>query len=979
MREILLLDEQNVKDWLIVRDNSSAVLKRAESALALSTEMNHIKGIAWAKGNMGAAHMWMSNYEDALKYTTEAKEALHECKDYHHEADISYNLCVIFYFLGDYQKQLFHAKDSLRISIETNYKMGQANAYNGIGLAYSAKNDTQESINYYEKGKEIAESINDTRILKKILDGLGQANLQLKNFDKALEYTSRCLHLAKQDESENIQSYALDGIGDIYLKMGDAENAIAHFKKALALREKLGFKSGISETYYHLAKAFLLSGDDESALQQLDRAIEISEEINSYDYLAKAFLLKSKIAEKNNDLENHIAFFKSYHKAQNDHNQEVESKRLKTFELNRKLEQMQIENNRLKSHYKDVETMSEIGHEVTSVLSITEINKIVYNKVNALMKVDGFGIAISDEAEGTLSFPGYIENDIVLEPRHISLDDMTQLSCVCYAKELDILINDFSEEYKNYIPKKSDPVAGKPSQSLIYLPLKVKEKKIGLVTIQCFEKETYTEYHLNILKNLAIYVSIAIENARLYGNMEEQVKERTSELEQNHRGIELLNKIGQELISTLNFENVVERLYKNVNLLMDASIFGVRLYNEEKNEIVYKFDYENEIRHEQIIVSMEDDNNYSVWCIKNDQEIFINDNETEYIQYVDEVKVVAGDYPQSLIFYPLRRNGKPFGLISVQSLQKNAYTNYHLNIVKTLAHYTQIGLNNAENYEIIQAEVEKRTKELQDANQTIERKSKDITDSINYAKRIQSALLPGEELMKASFEAIFCFYKPKDIVSGDFYWLHDFGEIVVCAVGDCTGHGVPGALMSVLCNGQINKHVKSDAVKTPAHALNLINDGIVEALKQQELGADTSDGMDIAMCAYNKRTGELNYSGAYRPLVIVRNKELIEYAPNRFSLGGQIMKPNSYIYHTIKLEPSDCVYMFTDGYHDQFGGPKGKKFLSKRLKQLFVEISTKPFDEQEQILEHTFDEWMQDNEQVDDILVMGFKPSYLLN
>lgn len=972
MKEIRLLDEQNVDDWHLVRDNPSSVLLRAESALKSSIKLNYKKGIAWAMGNIGAAQMWMSNYEDALKHTAQAKKVLHECKDYHHEADISYNLCAIFYFLRDYQKQIFHAKESLKISIDNDYKIGQANAYNGMGLAYSITEDILEAINYYEKGKEIAESINNTNTLLKVLDGLGQAHLQLENFDKALEYNIQCVDLANKDGSENIEAYAHSGLGEIYLKLRDSKKAIDSLKKALKLREKLDYKSGLALTHYHLAEAYLLAGDTTTAVRHLDESIELSKVISSNAYLAKAYLLHAQIAEDNNDLVKHIKFFKAYHKAQNDHNQEVETIKLKTFELNGKLEQVQNENNRLKNYYKDVETMSDIGHEVTSTLSITEINKIVYDKLSSLMEVDGFGIGISDEATRTLSFPGYIENDEVFGPTGISLDDVSQIACVCYNQGSDILINDFNKDQLQYISKPSKPIAGKASQSIIYIPLKIKTKKIGLVTIQCFEKDAYTDYHVNVLRNLAIYVSIAIENARLYGNMEEEVKMRTSELERNYRNIELLNKIGQDLISTLNFEDVVERLYKNVNILLDASIFGVRLFNEEKNTILYKYDYENQTRYKEVVVSMEEDNNYSVWCIKNNKEIFINDNETEYSKYVEEVNVVAGDYPQSLIFYPLRRNGKPFGLITVQSLKKNAYTNYHLNILETLAHYTQIGLSNAQNYEIIQAEVTKRTKELQDANHTIVKKSKDITDSINYAKRIQSALLPGDELMKASFEALFCFYKPKDIVSGDFYWLHDFGDLVVCAVGDCTGHGVPGALMSVLCSSQINKHVKSDAVKTPAQALNLINNGIVDMLKQ-EVDANFYDGMDIAMCAYDKKTGELNYSGAYRPLVVVRNKELIEYAPNRFSLGGHIMEPSKYIYHTISLEPQDSVYMFTDGYSDQFGGPKGKKFLSKRFKELLVEISVKSSEEQQQILESTFTDWKQDNEQVDDILVMGFK------
>jgi serine phosphatase RsbU (regulator of sigma subunit) len=227
--------------------------------------------------------------------------------------------------------------------------------------------------------------------------------------------------------------------------------------------------------------------------------------------------------------------------------------------------------------------------------------------------------------------------------------------------------------------------------------------------------------------------------------------------------------------------------------------------------------------------------------------------------------------------------------------------------------------------------------------------------------------------MRLTFDSFFYLYKPKDIVSGDFYWFHDFGDVVVCAVGDCTGHGVPGALMSVICVTQINKHVKSDSVKTPQDALRLINDGIVETLKQQIVNVNSYDGMDIAMCAYNKKTGVLDYSGAFRPLIIVRDKKLIEYAPNRFSLGGEFIDAKKYKGHTIQLKPNDCVYMFTDGYPDQFGGPKGKKYMAKRFKQLLIDISDKTFEEQQSILEHNFTDWKMDNEQVDDILVMGFK------
>ena len=964
------IDRHNLQNWNLVRDNPTSVLESSLALLERAKEIKYTKGIAWAEGNIGAAHIWTSNYEEALEYTARAREGAHKARDFEHEVDLLYNMCVIFYFLGDYKKQIQLGRDALEVSRDHKYFRGQASAFNAIGLAHHMMGRYDEAIKYYERGVEVTEKTDAISMYLKLLEGLGQSYRKLEEYDTSLMYISKCINLSEINEKKDTESYAFDCMGSVYIQLGDTFNALINLKKALAIREDLNFKPGIAETNFHIAEAYVLEKKYDEAKEHLNRTIELAQELETYDRLAQAYLLLSDIAEALGNLEEHIQFYKAYHNAKDQHSEETASQRAKTYELSGRLAQMEKENKRLKKYYDNVEIINKIGRDITSSLTIDEINEVVYTNLSKFMKINVFGIGIADHRTNIISFPGYVEEGIRCESTSVNLDE-ERLASVCFHKGVDIFINDVEEEYVQFLSKFPEALSGLASQSLIYVPLKIKDKKLGVVTIQYFEKHAYSKYHLNILKNLANFISVALENARLYENMEEEVKERTKELETNYKNIELLNKIGQELISTLDFENVIERLYFNVNKLMDASIFGVRLYDEENQSIDYKYDYEGGERHKEIVVSMDDDNNYSVWCIKNNKEIFINNNRLEYTKYVEEVKVVAGDYPQSLIFYPLRRNGKPFGLITVQSLEENAYTKYHLNILKTLAHYTGIGLNNARHYEIMEAEVEKRTKELNTANIIIRRKNKDITDSINYAKRIQSALLPDDWSIKNTFDSYFHLFKPKDIVSGDFYWFYDFGDVAVCAVGDCTGHGVPGALMSVICVSQINKHVKSDDVKSPEQALRLINDGIVDTLSQQVVNTNSYDGMDIALCAYDKKRQVLNYAGAYRPLIIVRDKELLEFAPNRFSLGGEINESREYKGHEIKLEPDDKIYMFSDGYADQFGGPRNKKYLSKRLKQLFVEISDKPFDDQREILENNYIEWRRDNEQVDDILVMG--------
>ncbi|MBL4670294.1 MAG: GAF domain-containing protein [Flavobacteriales bacterium] len=589
------------------------------------------------------------------------------------------------------------------------------------------------------------------------------------------------------------------------------------------------------------------------------------------------------------------------------------------------------------------------------------------------MKADVFGIGIWKEDSNILSFD-YIEKGKVFESAVYNLNNNNRLACVCFNKKQNILINEYDREYKSYIQKIAPPIAGENTQSIIYFPLTIKEKKVGVITVQSIGKNAYSEYHLNIIRNLAAYASIAIENASLYESMEEEVKSRTIQLEQSYNNIELLNKIGQELISTLDFESVTERLYKNVNKLMDANILGVRLFNEKKQEIEYKYDYEDGIRDESLVVSMNDQDNYSVWCIKNNKEVFINDNKNEYKKYVNKVVVVTGEFPQSLIFYPLRKGKRVIGLIAVQSLQKNAYTKYHLNILKTLGHYTVIALENARHYEIMEAEVKKRTREVVLQKEIIEDKNKNITDSIHYAKRIQDATLPDLGLMKKYLENSFVLFKPKDIVSGDFYWIEKKGDEIIFAVVDCTGHGVPGAFLSLIGHNSLNQIVNELGITIPSEILEELNKSVYKTLQNDLAEGHIQDGMDMSICSLNIKTNILQFSGAYNPLYLIRSETIQEVKGDKIFIGsGNERNKKNFNNTVIQLEKNDCIYLFSDGYADQFGGPKGKKFKYSRFKELLIHINNMNMEEQHQNLDSSIIKWQGNLEQIDDVCIIGIK------
>lgn len=268
--------------------------------------------------------------------------------------------------------------------------------------------------------------------------------------------------------------------------------------------------------------------------------------------------------------------------------------------------------------------------------------------------------------------------------------------------------------------------------------------------------------------------------------------------------------------------------------------------------------------------------------------------------------------------------------------------------------------------------LEEQNIEIKAQRDQIFQQKQEITDSIQYASRIQNAVLPPENLLSELSEH-FILYKPRDIVSGDYYWmtLKDDRTIVVAA--DCTGHGVPGAFMSMLGISFMNEIINKSDTTQANEILNQLRSDVISSLGQTGETGETQDGMDLALCVIDTGKMNLQFSGAYNPLYIIRDDELIEYKSDKMPIGIHKEKKDSFSNHDIKIQKNDALYMFSDGYIDQFGGHKQKKFMTKNFKELLLRINHKPMKEQGKILNQTLLEWMGDVEQIDDILVMGLR------
>lgn len=270
---------------------------------------------------------------------------------------------------------------------------------------------------------------------------------------------------------------------------------------------------------------------------------------------------------------------------------------------------------------------------------------------------------------------------------------------------------------------------------------------------------------------------------------------------------------------------------------------------------------------------------------------------------------------------------------------------------------------------ILEAKVAERTAELVLKNQIIEEKNRDITASIRYAERIQRAMLPQEEM----FKNIFVLFIPKDIVSGDFYWMYDNGDVCLVAAVDCTGHGVPGAFMSIIGHNSLNKVVREYGLIRPSAILDQLNVEVSKSIIQsQEKGI--TDGMDLSLIAYNRTKFTLEYAGAYNPLYLVRDGEVITYKGDRFPIGMSSMEQKrNFTNVDVDIRSGDMIYMCSDGYADQFGSPEGKKFKVGNIKKILSEIHNLPVSDQRMRLEKEFFNWKGELPQIDDILFIGMR------
>lgn len=480
-----------------------------------------------------------------------------------------------------------------------------------------------------------------------------------------------------------------------------------------------------------------------------------------------------------------------------------------------------------------------------------------------------------------------------------------------------------------------------------------------------------------------VYRSRIEQVKRQKRELERQVKERTEEIRQKNAALEqqteeiraqrdkieeafdnvkLLSEIGKEITGNLSVIGIIETAYQNINALMDASVFSIGIYNPHRNSIEFHGTMEKGERLPPYVHSVDDSNRISVWCFNNQREVFINDFRKEYVRYIKSIKPpTAGESPMSIIYLPLNFKDKKIGVITVQSFQLEAYTDYHIGILRNLAVYTGIALDNASTYD------------------ALEREREHTMGSIRYAQTIQNAILPLKEHMDKLFDS-FVIFRPKDIVSGDFYWFshvrkNGYDDKVFVAVVDCTGHGVPGAFMSLIGNRLLNEIVNEKKCYDPSEILTILDHEVKKTLKQRETQND--DGMDVCLCKLEKTAenkAKITFSGAKRPLFCYKQSDgdIVTIKGVRRPIGGKYDFPVKFENSGIILESDDIMFLSSDGIIDQNNTDR-KKFGTKRLIELLRKNAPFSMDEQKDSIESAFNEFVKTEPQRDDITLFAIR------
>ncbi len=597
------IDELNQHAWAVHITDPGQALELSTKARALSEEQSYPRGLAYATRNMGVSHRYLSNLETALTLSFQALEMFVQLREKDGEAQAYVSIGAIYYYMGDMERSLDFFLKGLRCSEEVGNKSAQAFAYNGAGYIYGViHEDHEKGLEFLEKALVLSKEVEVSQDLQpRVLDCMAEIYLNDGQMEKAYEASLQCLHLSEQSSQKIMKGDALFTIGNLFLRQNRLKESKEHFLQSLSNSREINYKVGEADCLLHLGKIAFLEEDTETAKDHLLESLRVAEDIKAKAMIYKAHEALSELYEKREDIHSFVNHYKLYHKYKSEVFKDEQENKQKYLNIQYEMEKLQKEaeinrltnvvmkeknaelekkTGELEQSYNSVSVLSKIGRDITSTLDLDTILNTVYENVNELMDATIFGIGIYRPEEASIEYRLSIEEGKRYQPYHRTMHDKSQLAVWCIENNTEIFINDIQVDFSRYlkdidytIPASiilEDGSTPQNPNSLLYLPLQVKDKIIGLISVQSYNRNAYTQHHLDILKTLASYTSAALYNAQSFETLQNtlnELKVTQQQLVQSEKMAslgELTAGIAHEIQNPLNFVNNFSEVNKEL-------------------------------------------------------------------------------------------------------------------------------------------------------------------------------------------------------------------------------------------------------------------------------------------------------------------------------------------------------------------------------------------------------------------------------
>ncbi len=919
------------QDW----DIDQKAIENLEKAYAIAEKLRDDEKKINVANLLGLEYLKLNQTDKTLNYYNQIKDYYKKTNNQSGYISTIKRIADLFLKKRDYEKALVYNQEILTSKRAEGDSLGIAKFLNDIGYIYMKLNRGDNALDYFQEAIAVNEAIgrdendNSTLLINigVILQGLGKLDEALKKFLEVRDIKKR-----KGDAREIalINTY----IATIYLGRRDYNDARAYTEDAIIKAREAGDVNLLEKAYTRLADIYKLSGNNKKALAVYEDYVAIKDSLYKAEKKEREALIQKLFSAEKKEKEISMLL-------QEQEMKDVQLEKL-ALEGQRKEQELKLlEQEKTLLARKQALQKADLQQEELKRKQVAQQLQLTQQKLNAEKRQQEYA-ALENEKK---------LRDLELKQKELEekerLDQVERLKSLNELQDLEIK----SKQEREFL------VAG----ILIFFVLAL------IVTLIAVFKNRRKNKRL-AEQNVAI-----LEQKQEIEEQNEQISLQKAEVEQAYNNIQSLSEFGQKITSSLDFDAINWTVYSFIKSLCDATHFGIGLYKKDLRVIEFINFLERGVSVPNFLLSLKAEDSLAVTSFKNQKEIFMNNVEGEYQNYLSTEPTFKTKNPaKSVIYIPLMTD-KPLGVFTVQSDKLDAYTEKHLSILRTLASYISIALENANAYDEINA------------------KNQHITDSIRYARTIQKAILPSQKQLRQTFDDQFVIFKPKDIVSGDYYWythinagdnhqkLKSLGlsSLSFIAAVDCTGHGVPGAFMSMIGNTLLNEIVNVKSIYEPKMILEYLNEGIVKALKQEDQAND--DGMDICLCAISKNGfagAKVSFTGAKRPLYYLpaNSGHLMEIKGDNRSIGGMIGKKSEreFSNNEFYLDKGSTIYLCTDGISDQ-NNQERRKFGTKKLKQVLQANVHKPLKDQKVAIESALKSHQGNSEQRDDITMIAVK------